>query len=218
MKGKVEAGVKYLKDSFLAGRFFTTLADLDAQLDAWLGGVANVQVHGTTKQRPVDRYAHGVKALRPAVAIPRYDTRELLIRKVQPDCHVCLAGSAYSVPSRADGRIVHVRVQHLLSGEQSEITLGSEVIAQHRLAASGERATLSEHGLAIREAAGAYDAERPPARTLKRALLPSTSRGLSSPGLEPVMNLEYEPHKRQWPATEVGGPLPFVDGYAQSAA
>lgn len=78
-KGKVESGVKYLKGSFLVGREFTTLADLNGQLDSWLASVANVRVHGTTKERPVDRFAREVASLRPAAAIPRFDTRELLI-------------------------------------------------------------------------------------------------------------------------------------------
>ena len=102
-KGKVESSVKYLKRSFLTGRSFTSLTDLNAQLDAWLDGVANVRVHGTIRERPVDRYAREVAALRPAAGVPRFDTRELLIRKVQPDSHVRLAGSAYSVPPKAVG-------------------------------------------------------------------------------------------------------------------
>ena len=90
-KGKVEAGVKYLKGSFLAGRSFTTLADLNAQLDAWLGSVGNVRVHGTTNERPIDRYERERAMLRSAAALPVFDTRELLIRVVPSDAHVRVA-------------------------------------------------------------------------------------------------------------------------------
>lgn len=151
-KGKVEAGVKYLKGSFLAGRSFTTLEDLNAQLDAWIGGVANVRKHGTTKERPVDRYAREQGALRPAAAVPRFETRELLLRKVPSDSHVRLSGCAYSVPPRAVGRMVHVRIQQVTPGELFEVVLNSEVVAQHRVSESETRVTLPEHAQAIREA------------------------------------------------------------------
>ena len=47
-KGKVERSVSYLRDSFLNGRTFDGLDDLNAQGRHWLGHVANVRVHGTT--------------------------------------------------------------------------------------------------------------------------------------------------------------------------
>src|SRR5690606_9172707 len=143
------------KGSFLAGREFTDLADLNQQLDAWLDAVANVRVHGTTKERPIDRFAREVMALRPAAATPRFDTTELLIRKVQSDSLLRLVGSAYSVRPAAVGRMVHVRVQQLVPGAEFEVIHNGRVIAQHRLAAAGERVTLPGHGSAIREAARA---------------------------------------------------------------
>lgn len=152
-KGKVEAGVKYVKNSFLAGRSFTTLEDLNAQLDAWLDNVANVREHGTTKERPVDRYAHEVEALRPVAAVPRFDTRDLLLRKVQADSHVRLAGCAYSVPPHAVGRMVHVRVQQISPGVPFEVLLDGETLARHTITKSEKRVTLPEHAHAIRDAA-----------------------------------------------------------------
>lgn len=161
-KGKVEAGVKYVKDSFLTGRAFATLEDLNAQLDAWLDGVANVRDHGTTKERPIDRYAREVQALRHAAAIPRFDTRELLIRKVQSDSHVRLAGCAYSVPPHAVGRMVHIRVQQVMPGMPFEVLLNGEVITQHVVSGSETRVTLPEHARALRKATrGARRPQRP---------------------------------------------------------
>jgi len=46
--------VKYVKNSFLTGRSFTTLDDLNGQLEAWLDHTANVRKHGTTGERPVE--------------------------------------------------------------------------------------------------------------------------------------------------------------------
>lgn len=169
-KGKVESGVKYLKGSFLVGREFTDLADLNGQLDAWLDGVANVRVHGTTREWPLDRYAREVTALRPAAATPRFDTRELLIRKVQSDSHVRLAGSAYSVPPRAVGRMVHVRIQRLEVGEAFEVIHDGRVIAQHELVAAGQRVSLPEHARSIREAAKAARKPQAPRKRFTQVL------------------------------------------------
>lgn len=146
VKGKVESGVKYVKRSFLAGRSFTTVEDLNGQLEAWLDGVANVRVHGTTGERPVDRYQREAHVLRPAAAVPRYDTRELLLRKVASDAHVRLFGVAYSVPAALAGQTVQVRLAENQPGEPFEIVHGGKVVAQHRIAGSRQRrVTLAEH-------------------------------------------------------------------------
>lgn len=152
-KGKVESAVKYVKRSFLTGRTFASLEDLNAQLEGWLAGVANVRVHGTTGERPIDRYQREVMALRAAAAVPAFDTRELLIRRVHTDAHVRFAGSAYSVPPDAIGRSVHVRVQKVALGEPFEIVQDGRVLAQHDVAVKGSRVTLPEHQRAIRAAA-----------------------------------------------------------------
>jgi transposase len=55
-KGKVERSVGYLRSSFLYGRTFLNDADLADQLEQWLARVANVRVHGTTKERPQERF------------------------------------------------------------------------------------------------------------------------------------------------------------------
>lgn len=55
-KGKVERPVRYLRGNFLYGREFLGDADLDAQTGSWLEGTANVRIHGTTKERPIERF------------------------------------------------------------------------------------------------------------------------------------------------------------------
>jgi transposase len=56
-KGKVERMIGYVKDACLVGRTFTDLADMNAQIAAWLAGEANVREHATTGERPLDRLA-----------------------------------------------------------------------------------------------------------------------------------------------------------------
>ena len=67
-KGKVESGVKYFKRNFLAGRRFRDDLDLQEQLQEWTATVADVRVHGTTHERPVERFARERDALVPAPA------------------------------------------------------------------------------------------------------------------------------------------------------
>jgi transposase len=54
-KGKVERPIRYLRESFFYGRTFVSDEDLNAQLLHWLETEANVRVHGTLKERPIDR-------------------------------------------------------------------------------------------------------------------------------------------------------------------
>ena len=70
-KGKVERPVSYLRRSFLYGREFLGDEDLDAQRQTWLDTVANVRVHGTTREVPQVRFTRDEQAvLHPLAARP----------------------------------------------------------------------------------------------------------------------------------------------------
>ena len=57
-KGKIERGIAYVQDNALKGRRFVTLAAANAHLLAWETGVADTRIHGTTRERPLDRFAN----------------------------------------------------------------------------------------------------------------------------------------------------------------
>jgi transposase len=70
-KGKVERPIRYVRQSFLYGRTFTGDADLNAQALHWLATVANVRIHGTTKEQPTRRFQRDeCAALHPLAARP----------------------------------------------------------------------------------------------------------------------------------------------------
>ena len=69
-KGKVERPIGYLRDNFFYGRTFISDADLDHQLGRWLDTVANVRVHSTTKERPVERLVREHGSLEPLARRP----------------------------------------------------------------------------------------------------------------------------------------------------
>lgn len=50
-KGKVESGVKYVKNNALKGLVFKTLADQNDHLLDWEANVADTRIHGTTKKQ-----------------------------------------------------------------------------------------------------------------------------------------------------------------------
>ena len=52
----LQRGQELLADGFFYGREFVNDEDLNAQALRWLEGTANVRRHGTTGERPVDRF------------------------------------------------------------------------------------------------------------------------------------------------------------------
>jgi hypothetical protein len=55
--------VKYVKRNFVPGRVFRDLDDFNEQLRQWSLDIADVRIHGTTHQRPIDRFAEEAPAL-----------------------------------------------------------------------------------------------------------------------------------------------------------
>jgi hypothetical protein len=70
----------------------------------WLDETANVRVHGTTGERPIDRLPREHR--RPVAGIPRYRALILERRRVARDAYLSYAGSSYSVPAEYAGRDV----------------------------------------------------------------------------------------------------------------
>ena len=71
-KGKVESGVKYFKGNFLPGREFVDEVHLHEQLAEWMTTIADVRIHGTTHERPIDRFAQEQTALLPTGGQPSF--------------------------------------------------------------------------------------------------------------------------------------------------
>jgi transposase len=71
-KGKVERGIRYLKGNFLLGLDLTAsrLETLNRDVLAWLRDVADVRVHGTTHERPCDRWPAEQAVLQPLSSRP----------------------------------------------------------------------------------------------------------------------------------------------------
>lgn len=125
-KGKVESGIKFFRSSFFDGRPLTTWAGLQLELTDWLKNVANVRVHGTTRQRPVDRFLNEKGFLQP---LPLHQPEVRIIRalKATSQALVHFDGNAYSVPFQYASKVV------TLKASLSEIQLFdiTKLIATH---------------------------------------------------------------------------------------
>jgi transposase len=108
-KGKVEqGGVHYVKRNFLGGREATTITQANRDVRRWLSTTAGNRIHGTTKERPLERFGVERSVLQP---LPRaaYDMAVWKEVKLHRDCHVVYDQAYYSAPVRLVGQQLWVR-------------------------------------------------------------------------------------------------------------
>ncbi|MCD4776341.1 MAG: IS21 family transposase [Candidatus Aegiribacteria sp.] len=139
-KGKVERGIGYVKHSFLEGRSFTDLDDLNRQLRIWLAETANVRVHGTTKERPVDRLVID-RAAMGKVQADCYPSVERYDRLADHDGMISFRGVRYSVdPSILLKRKRGVPVTVTVSTDNVlRIHHEEQLVGRHIIASSGSQ-------------------------------------------------------------------------------
>lgn len=129
-KGKVEAGVKYVKGDCLCGDEFTDWQDMVRHTQTWLEDVANARVHGTTGKVPREVYeAHERGTMKPYVAIGL--PREQSERKADKTGLISFRANKYSVPMAYQRSTVLIEVNN----EQLTIldALESAIIATHSI-------------------------------------------------------------------------------------
>lgn len=126
-KGKAERTVRYVRENFMVGIRYHSLADLNSQAHAWCNKV-NARIHGTTNERPIDRLPEeNLLPLR-----REYIVDKINLRRVEKDCLISYAGNKYSVPAEYVGRDVTVIVLDHMSAAYFE----GKQIALHKLSYS----------------------------------------------------------------------------------
>jgi transposase len=127
-KGIVEGGVRYVKHNALAGRAeeLTRFEDYLALTPQWRDHVANVRMHETTRERPVDRFQQERLLLRALPAIP-FDTDEAVPAVVNPHARIEFDGNRYSVPPRFVRQPVTIRANL----DEVHVLHEGQVVAQH---------------------------------------------------------------------------------------
>jgi transposase len=108
-KGKVEAGVKYVKRNGLQGRTFESLEAENRFLQDWEANVADRRIHGTTKRQVGQVFEEVERAALLPLPRERFPQFHEARRKVNRDEHVEVAKAYYSAPPEYLGREVWVR-------------------------------------------------------------------------------------------------------------
>lgn len=159
-KGKVESGVKYVKRNFLPGRSFIDQADFDAQLAEWSATIADVRVHGTTHEQPLDRFERERPHLIATASQPGFRLKARVARIVADDYLVSYETNRYSVPFTLIGQSVEVERQ----GDELVISHRGAQVATHPVANSRHQLIiLPEHGPGAIARNARHRFTRPPA-------------------------------------------------------
>jgi len=128
--------VKYVKRNALAGRRFRDLDELNACLLDWCVIVADQRVHGTTHEKPAERFARAEKLI-PVDRRPPAPRERVVIRRVPSDCYVALETNRYPVPFEWVRRDVEVQV---LAQEIVIRSAAAEPVRHERIAGSHQLA------------------------------------------------------------------------------
>jgi len=100
-KGKVEqGGVHYVVRNFLGGREPTSLTQANRDVLIWCNTTAGLRIHGTTKEKPLERFEQVEKARLKSLPESPYDLAIWKQVKVYRDCYVVFDHAFYSVPYR----------------------------------------------------------------------------------------------------------------------
>lgn len=121
-KGKVENGVKYVKNNGLKGLSFPSLAEENRHLMHWESTVADTRIHGTTRQQVIKVFQESERPALLALPAGRFELFSEALRTVHRDGHVQVKGAYYSLPpeylgqqvwARWDGRLVRLFDQRM---------------------------------------------------------------------------------------------------------
>jgi transposase len=107
-KGRVESGVGYVKKNLLNGVQFTDFSHLNPAAEVWLNEIANVRIHGETRQRPIDLYESEREHLRAANVLP-YDLARILSVRATSQFRIAFEANRYSVPAEYCGRLLTLK-------------------------------------------------------------------------------------------------------------
>ena len=118
----------YVKRNAIAGHRFASLEALQAHLARWMREVADVRVHGTTGEPPIERFERDERA-----ALSRWRPRRRSCRcassarRVHTDACIELDTNRYSVPWKLIGESVTV----VVAERQVRVLYAGQEVACH---------------------------------------------------------------------------------------
>lgn len=141
-KGKVESGIKYIKNNFFAGRQFDNGYDLEQQLQRWLNEICNARIHGTTRKVPRELFEEKERSCLKTLPEQPFRQPEVGQRKVYRDCHVYVAYNYYSVPFEYVGKTIDIEINDDLVKLFDQ---GKQIAIHQRLLGRGFFSTNENH-------------------------------------------------------------------------
>ncbi len=141
-KGRVESGVKFVKNNFVPLREFHSLAHANGLLQTWIMGEAGNRIHGTTRARPLSLFTETEQVLLQALPAAPPDCATWSKVTLHPNCHVQFEYCFYSAPFRLIGQILWLEITpHAL-----RIYRDHDLVAMHpRLFRHGDKSTTDDH-------------------------------------------------------------------------
>ncbi len=159
-KGKVEAGVKYVKRNFMRSRAGGDADLVAVELQRWVYEIAGTREHGTTHRRPLEVFRELEQAVLRPLPPRRFEPVVWKEATVHRDSHVVFDRRLYSVPWRLIGRVVWVRA----TASTVAIFWDDARVATHDRRGPGHRSTvdahLPEHRADLRHRSRGYWEER----------------------------------------------------------
>lgn len=140
-KGRVESGVKYVKNRFVPLRQFRNLSDANQQLRRWLMEEAGHRIHGSTHEKPLVLFEIEQPSLK---RLPNHSPEFAVWEKVKlhGDCHVQYQKCRYSGPYRLARQELWLRA----TDTTIRLYFNHQLVALHpRLEIAGTKHTLPEH-------------------------------------------------------------------------
>ena len=126
-KGKVESGIKYVKNNFVKGLDHRDYNKAINEIRHWNTNVCNKRVHGTTRKIPEEVFFQKEKKELYQLPAKRYEIFSVEKRKVKPNGHFSFLLNYYSVPSIYANREITVKS----TGSILRAYSGLEQIAVH---------------------------------------------------------------------------------------
>ena len=125
-KGRVENGVGYVKKNFLAGLEMPDFSALNPAARQWLDTVANVRLHGATRDTPTALWHTERSALRPLPLHP-FDIATVSQVRASRQFRITLETNRYSVPAHYAGHALTLKTYP----DRLCVYRGDQLIARH---------------------------------------------------------------------------------------
>jgi len=141
-KGKVESGIKYIKNNFLKRIEHKDYERLQEDINLWRDNICNKRVHGTTRKIPSEVFGQVEKPVLKPLPLQRYEIYHIEERKACVYFHVMYQYNYYSVPYEYAGEKLLIKN----NGALVKIYKDQLLIATHmQCDGKGEYITREEH-------------------------------------------------------------------------